>query len=320
MAKRSDRNKTLLLNQQELIAYYAKCLPAEKLNEQVELRDQIIHGDMQKVAQYLPAASVDLLIADPPYNMLKEFHGNSFQKMDDKAYYAYTENWMLTIKHTLKKTATIYVCCDWHSSMIIGEVLKKHFNLQNRITWQREKGRGAKKNWKNSMEDIWFATVAKEYTFNIDAVKIKRRVLAPYRLAGKPKDWEETAEGNFRMTCPSNFWDDLSVPYWSMSENTPHPTQKPEKLAAKLILASSMPGDLVLDPFLGSGTTAVVAKKLGRNYLGIEYNAEYCAWAAKRIEMAVDSPNIQGYTGGVFWERNSLKEQKRCEKGEQLDE
>ncbi|MEI7885651.1 MAG: DNA methyltransferase [Clostridia bacterium] len=317
MANRSDRNKTLLLNEQELLAYYAKCLPAEKLNEQANICNQIIHGDMQKVAQHLPVASVDILIADPPYNMQKEFHGNSFRKMDDDAYYAYTENWLLAIKHTLKKTASIYVCCDWRSSMVIGTVLKKHFCLQNRITWQREKGRGANKNWKNGMEDIWFATVAKEYTFNVEAVKIKRRVLAPYRLAGKPKDWEETAEGNFRMTYPSNFWDDLSIPYWSMAENTPHPTQKPEKLVAKLILASSNAGDMVLDPFLGSGTTAVVAKKLGRNYLGIEMNQEYCAWSAKRIELVAENSLIQGYASGVFWERNSLKAQKRSKRDEQ---
>ena len=69
-----------------------------------------------------------------------------------------------------------------------------------------------------------------------------------YKVDGKPKDWEETESGNFRNTYPSNFWDDISIPYWSMPENTAHPTQKPEKLLAKLILASSNPGDIVFDP------------------------------------------------------------------------
>ena len=115
------------------------------------------------------------------------------------------------------------------------------------------------------MEDIWFATLSNKYTFNVDDVKIRRKVIAPYRIEGKPKDWTETEDGNFRDTCPSNFWDDISVPYWSMSENTAHPTQKPEKLIAKLILASSNADDFIFDPFLGSGTTSVVAKKLGRN-------------------------------------------------------
>ena len=97
-----------------------------------------------------------------------------------------------------------------------------------------------------------------------------------------------------------------------MPENTDHPTQKPEKLMAKLILASSHAGDLVFDPFLGSGTTAVVAKKLGRHYCGIDMNQEYCCWALKRLEQAETDASIQGYADGVFWERNSLGERKQA--------
>ena len=90
-----------------------------------------------------------------------------------------------------------------------------------------------------------------------------------------------------------------------MAENTEHPTQKPEKLLAKLILASSNPGNMVFDPFLGSGTTAVTAKKLGRRFCGVEISGEYCALAQKRLEMAESDAAIQGYGDGVFWERNS---------------
>ncbi|MBQ3219827.1 MAG: site-specific DNA-methyltransferase, partial [Clostridia bacterium] len=219
-----------------------------------------------------------------------------------------TETWVKAVYSKLKKTASIYVCCDWKSALVIGGILDKYFILRNRITWQREKGRGAKSNWKNSMEDIFFATVSKDYTFNLNAVKQRKKVLAPYRENGKPKDWEETEQGNFRNTCPSNFWDDIAVPYWSMAENTAHPTQKPEKLIAKLILASSNESDLVLDPFAGSGTTGVVAKKLNRNYICIEQNPLYCAWAQKRLEMIKEDPTIQGYHDGVFWERNSRPE------------
>jgi site-specific DNA-methyltransferase (adenine-specific) len=162
------------------------------------------------------------------------------------------------------------------------------------------------------MEDIWFATVSpKEYTFHVEDVKMRRRVIAPYRVNGIPKDWIEGAEGNFRDTHPSNFWDDISIPYWSMAENTDHPTQKPEKLIAKLILASSDPGGIVFDPFAGSGTSAVVAKKLGRRFLCIEREGVYCALAQKRLETADKNTAIQGYTGGVFWERNTLKEQQQ---------
>ena len=90
-----------------------------------------------------------------------------------------------------------------------------------------------------------------------------------------------------------------------MAENTAHPTQKPEKLIAKLVLASSNKNDLVLDIFAGSGTTGVVAKKLGRNYICLEQNPLYCAWAQKRLIDADSVTTIQGYADGVFWERNS---------------
>ena len=273
--------------------------------------NKTIIGDCLEVIPFLPDSFIDLLIADPPYNLDKDFHGKKFKKTSDDVYEEYTENWVKAIIPHLKKEATIYVCCDWISSPSIGRVLKKYFHIQNRITWQREKGRGALKNWKNGMEDIWFATNSKNYTFNVEDVKVRRKVIAPYKVDGKPKDWEETADGNFRNTYPSNFWDDISIPYWSMPENTAHPTQKPEKLLAKLILASSNAGDVVFDPFLGSGSTSVTAKKLGRQYVGIEVNPQYCVWTEKRLEMAETDKSIQGYTDGVFWERNTGDIQKR---------
>ncbi len=148
--------------------------------------------------------------------------------------------------------------------------------------------------------------------FNAEDVKLKRRVIAPYVDGlGNPKDWRETQDGRFRLTYSSNVWTDLTVPFWSMPENTDHPTQKPEKLLAKILLASSNAGDVVLDPFLGSGTTSVAAKKLGRHYIGIEIDETYCCVAEKRLEMAEKERRIQGYTGGVFWERNTSSAQKR---------
>ncbi len=210
----------------------------------------------------------------------------------------------------LRPKASVYVCSDWKTSNLVFPVLDKHLHVRNRITWEREKGRGAKTNWKNNTEDIWFGTVGDNYCSNVDDVKLKRRVLAPYRSDdGKPKDWEESQNGNFRLTHPSNLWSDITIPFWSMPENTDHPTQKPEKLIAKLVLASSNSGDFVLDPFLGSGTTAVVAHKLDRQFCGIEMNREYCCWAIKRLRQAEADRSIQGYADGVFWERNSLSDQ-----------
>lgn len=232
--------------------------------------------------------------------------------MKSDAYEDYLRSWFYKVCEKLAPNGTLYVCGDWKCSSSMQRVIEEHLTVINRITWQREKGRGAKSNWKNAMEDIWFAVRnPKDYYFDVDSVMMKRKVIAPYKVNGNPKDWEETEGGNFRITYPSNFWDDISIPFWSMPENTDHPTQKPEKLYAKLVLASTKLGDKIFDPFLGSGTTAVVAQKLGRSYCGVEINREYCYWAVKRLMNAIDNNTIQGYEDGVFWERNSLGDQKK---------
>ena len=308
---KAGRNKTIDMSVEEGARYLAGCISVTGARDLGGIIDRTICGDAFEVLPNLPKRFVDLLIADPPYNLDKDFHGRKFKKKTDDQYEEYTDSWIRAVLPLLKDNASIYVCCDWTSSSMIGSVLKKYFHIRNRITWQREKGRGALSNWKNGMEDIWFATRSGTYTFNVDAVKIRRKVIAPYRVDGKPKDWEETADGNFGDTYPSNFWDDISIPYWSMPENTAHPTQKPEKLLAKLILASSNPGDVVFDPFLGSGSTSVTAKKLLRHYVGVEVSEQYCVWAEKRLEMADGDTSIQGYADGVFWERNTSALQKK---------
>jgi site-specific DNA-methyltransferase (adenine-specific) len=300
---KSQRNKTIDFSLEEGEKYLERVVDGKTAKEIP--KNSTVLGDAFTALKKIPDKSIDLLIVDPPYNLDKNFHGNGFKKLKEEGYAEYTEKWITAVKSKLKDTASLYVCCDWKSALVIGVKINEHFKLRNRITWQREKGRGAKSNWKNSMEDVFFATVSDEYTFNLNAVKQRKKVLAPYTENGKPKDWEQTEEGKYRNTCPSNFWDDIAVPYWSMAENTAHPTQKPEKLIAKLILASSNEGDLVLDPFAGSGTTGVVAKKLGRNYINLEHNPLYCAWGEKRLEDADKDKSIQGYENGVFYERNS---------------
>lgn len=300
MNAKSQRNKTIDFTLEEGGKYLTECVYEKDYGGE---ENAFVIGDAFAALKKIADGSVDLLIVDPPYALRKNFHGSVFKKMDGEDYAAYTEKWIDAVLPKLKDTASVYVCSDWRTSVSLGAVIEKRFILRNRITWEREKGRGAKKNWKNSMEDIFFATVGEEYTFNLSAVKQRKKVLAPYREDGSPKDWEQTDSGNWRNTCPSNFWDDISVPYWSMPENTAHPTQKPEKLLAKLILASSTRGALVLDPFAGSGTTAVVAKKLGRKYICIEQNPLYCSWAGYRLNNSSEGDKIQGYSQGVFWAR-----------------
>ncbi len=276
-----------------------------------EITNKTIHQDLFKVIDFLPENFVDLLFVDPPYNLRKEFNSNRFREMSPEEYEEWLDSWLNPIRKILKKTASVYICGDWNSSSAIFRVMSKYFKVRNRITWEREKGRGALHNWKNCSEDIWFGTVSNEYYFNSKAVMLKRRVIAPYRdESGNPKDWKIEEDGNYRLTYPSNLWTDITVPFWSMPENTDHPTQKPEKLLAKIILASSREGDFVFDPFLGVGTTSVVAKKLGRRYCGVEIDEMYCCLAEKRLEMAEIDKTIQGYVDGVFWERNTLKDQK----------
>ncbi|MBP7949400.1 MAG: hypothetical protein KA004_07065 [Verrucomicrobiales bacterium] len=307
--QRAPRNRTLTLSEQER-AVLSKRLLRPPLPASVrELTDQVVCGDSLALLPQLPKAFVDLLILDPPYNLNKQFGSETFREMSLAEYESWFEGWFPAVLALLKPTASLYVCGDWKSSAAVHRVLDRHVIVRNRITWEREKGRGAKTNWKNASEDIWFATVSNDYCFDVEAVKLKRRVIAPYRENGQPKDWDDGPDGQFRLTHPSNLWTDLTIPFWSMPENTDHPTQKPEKLLAKLLLASSREGDFVFDPFLGSGTTAAVARKLGRRFLGIELGEGYACLALKRVELANDDPSIQGYAGGVFWERNSLNAQ-----------
>lgn len=299
-------NRTLQVSAEEMAGLNRKLLKLSSPVNPEALINQTIQGDLLEIIDFLPPAFADLIIIDPPYNLERNFSGLKFKRMKDDDYLGYLESWFPKVVNFLKPTGSLYLCGDWKCTAALYTVMNKYLTVLNRITWQREKGRGSESNWKNCMEDIWFAVRRpKDYYFDVNAVKIRRKVLAPYKQDGQPKDWQDTAEGKFRMTHPSNFWDDITIPYWSMPENTDHPTQKPEKLMAKLILASCPEGGLVFDPFLGSGTTSVVARKLGRNYCGVEINSEYACWAEKRLEKAATDTAIQGYSEGIFWERNS---------------
>lgn len=302
---KAPRNKTLELSPKEEKAYVARCLRLKKKSTFDEVINKTIHQDALKAIDLLPDKCVDLMVVDPPYNLTKNFGTTIFKETDLKSYKKWLDKWLKKTVRILKENASVYICSDWKTSIAIPEIAGKYFILQNRISWEREKGRGAQNNWKNCLEDIWFFTMGKEYTFNIEAVKIQKEVIAPYRdNNGAPKDWVQDGEKRYRLTHPSNIWTDISIPFWSMPENTPHPTQKPEKLIAKLILASSNPGDVVFDPFLGSGTTSVTAKKLGRRFIGIEREKEYAALSERRLELADTYPNIQGFENGIFKARN----------------
>ena len=316
--QKASNNRTLTLSESEAKRYAAELLTLQGSTALASVLGKTIHQNIFEVLPLLPDGFIDLLIVDPPYNLRKDFNGAVFKARPPTDYQDWLRSWLSQLPRLLKPNASIYMCCDWQSSNAVYSVFSEYFQVRNRITWEREKGRGAKRNWKNASEDIWFGTVGDRYTFNVEAVKLQRRVRAPYRDAGgKPKDWQDTAKGKFRATHPSNLWTDISVPFWSMPENTDHPTQKPEKLIAKIILASSNPDDVVFDPFLGSGTTSVVAKKLGRRYVGVEREELYCCWAEKRLALAREDVSIQGYVNGYFWERNVTVSDRKVEDKQQ---
>lgn len=264
---------------------------------------------------YIKDNSVDLFFCDPPY-----FISGSKSKNIDLAegdrydwdkqwktkeeYYSWTKDWLELAYKQLKNTGSIYVCTVWQHSGEIQKILEEvGFTILNRITWKRDKGRGANSNYKSMHEDIWFAVKnEKKYKFYANSIKIEKEVIAPYRDEnGDAKDWIEKDGKKIRMTYESNLWTDLTIPFWSMYEvksyaktkKTPnntlrkHNTQKPKKLVKRCILASSDEGDLVVDYFSGSGTTAIAAKELNRNWIVFDINENCIKMLEERLKNEV---------------------------------
>ena len=302
MKQRASMNRTIKLTEEEIYTY------KDYIDEHfIENTNQVICNDFKTINSQIPNKYVDLILIDPPYNLTKTYGENTFKAMKDSEYCEYILGILEECLRVLKDDGTLYICGDWKTSYIQRKALEILENrgmcdVINRITWARDKGRGSLTNWKNNIEDIYMVVKDKNnYKFNCDAVKMKKTVLAPYKdKNGNNKDWKDDGDGAYRMTAASNIWFDIVVPFWSMPENTDHPTQKPEKLYAKLILASSNPKDVVYEPFAGTFTGCVTAQKLDRNWLGVELEHEYCLLGQKRLIMAEINKNIQGYEDGIF--------------------
>ena len=179
MANPSSRNRTLTCTPEELQELSKVILRPKHRLDRSDLMGQLIEGDFFDISARLPGEFIDLLILDPPYNLTRDFNGIHFKRRDSERYIAWFQKLMTLLSPMLKPRATAYVCSDWRTSALVFPVLDEQLIVRNRITWEREKGRGAKKNWKNNTEDIWFCTKSDDYHFDLDAVKLKRRVLAP---------------------------------------------------------------------------------------------------------------------------------------------
>ena len=159
--KRAGRNRTVTISKEEIEGLDKRIVSAIELKSNYT-DNSVINGDLFDCIDFIPNEYYDLIIIDPPYNLDKNFHGNKFQGMDDSAYEEYLRSWFYKVCDKLKPNGTLYMCGDWKCTSSMQRVISEKLTVLNRITWQREKGRGAKSNWKNGMEDIWFAVGCNE--------------------------------------------------------------------------------------------------------------------------------------------------------------
>ena len=200
--ERAGRNRTVTLHPDEVDFLKSHIITPDKIDGN-NIINQTINGDLLSVIDLIPDEFADLIIIDPPYNLTKNFNGLHFNSRTETKYDDYLASWFPKVCKKLKSNGSLYMCGDWKCTSSLQRAIEKELTILNRITWQREKGRGAKTNWKNGMEDIWFAVKnPNDYYFDVEAVKMKRKVIAPYKVDGIPKDWKEEDDGNFRLTYP----------------------------------------------------------------------------------------------------------------------
>lgn len=267
------------------------------------MSNRLICGDATEELAKLPAASVDLLIADPPYNLGKDY-GNNKDLKDWDDYTAFTKSWLEEAVRLLKPTGSLYVFMGVRYIsrlfLLLEDEFKLHFN--GWITWHYTQGMGRKNGFSPRHEDILFFTRSARFDFHLDAVRVPQKY---YR-----------ERNNMTGANPGDVWQFSHVHYCS-AEREEHPTQKPEGLIERMVQASSKPGDLVLDPFVGSGTTCRVAEILERRWIGIDVNPEYIAMTRQRVASSFqgfdsvdprlhrtprDLPKTRGTTPGLFSE------------------
>ncbi len=230
--------------------------------------NKVYNSDCIKIMKDLPNESVDLIIADPPYNVGKDY-GNNSDKQSDEEYIKFTESWITEAVRILKKEGTFYTFGGKefiaHIYIILGK-LNMIFNSW--IVWHYTQGQGRTKGYSSRHDDILMFTKSKNYTFNLDDIRI-------------PQKYFRT-RNNMRGANPGNVWG-LSHVHYSEKDRSKHPTQKPHALYERMILSSSNEGEIVLDPFAGSGSSLVVAKKTNRNYIGIEIEEKYCSMIEEEL-------------------------------------
>ena len=230
---------------------------------------EIKQGDALEVLKKMDSESVDLLIADPPYNLNKDYGNKSDSRSFDE-YIKFTETWTKEAVRVLKPTGTMYIFMGFRFISYLYQILeqKNKLNFANWICWYYTQGIGKKKGFSPRHDDILMFTKTDKYTFNLDDVRIPQKY---YR-----------SRNNMRGANPGDVWE-FSHIHYCQGNRQKHPTQKPEGLIERMVLASSNPGDFIIDPFSGSGTTLRVCQQLKRGCVGIELNEEYVQMTKERL-------------------------------------
>ena len=246
-----------------------------------KIKNKIFNEDCLIGIKKIPDNSLDLIVADPPYCLGKDYENNS-DKLDSKEYLKWTYQWIDAVIPKLKDTGSFYIFLSWQYSPEIFSYIKTKMPMINEIIWDRRVPSmgGSTRKFSSVHDNIgFFVKQNKKYYFDIDSIRI------PYD--------EETKKARTRSIFVGKKW--LEVGYnpkdiWSVSrihaqapERQNHPTQKPLEIIERIIKASSPIGGTVLDPFMGTGTTAVAAINTKRNYVGFEINKNYCQMISKRI-------------------------------------
>ena len=227
-------------------------------------------------------ASVDLIIADPPYNLGKDY-GNDSDKRNDRDYLCWTERWLMAIMPKLKTTGALYVFLTWQYAPEIFSFLKRHLTMINEIIWDRRVPSmgGTTRRFTSVHDNIgFFVKDKKAYYFDLDPVRI------PYDPQTKKKRTRSLFVGSKWLEVgynPKDVWSIARV-HRQDPEREAHPTQKPMAVIERMVLSSCPPGGVVLDPFLGSGTTVEVCLRHARHYIGFEINEHYCAMVEQRVQ------------------------------------
>ena len=256
----------------------------------------------------IPSGSIDMIFADPPYN-IKKADWDKFESQEQ--YIAWSMKWISECSRILKENGSLFICGFTEVLADLKHPSMRYFKYCKWLIWHYKNKANLGSDWGRSHESILLLRKSKKFTMNIDPIRIpynehtlkypvrtqaetsqyakgkaERPAWSPHPLGAKPKDVIEIP-----TTCNG------------MGEKTKHPTQKPEELLRKFVLAASNPGDIVLDPFCGSGTTAVVAEQLGRHWIGCEINPEYNSWAIARI----DSVKIKDADSWIDFDKENVR-------------